>query len=125
MATPVAGLQGRIRCEAMEGDLSPIQVDEMLARGEAQLIDVRERHEHEAAWIAGDRLIELVDLAAQAATIASDRPVVLYCHSGGRSAWAASALRASGFDAHNLEGGIVAWAAAGLPIEPDGARVSP
>jgi rhodanese-related sulfurtransferase len=107
----------------MEGDYTPSQLNELLRRGEVQLIDVRQRDEHDAARIIGGRLIELGDLAAQAATIANDRPVVLYCHSGGRSAWATGALRASGYDAHNLAGGILAWVAAGLPIEPDGGRV--
>jgi rhodanese-related sulfurtransferase len=107
----------------MEGDYTPSQLNELLHRGEVQLIDVRQRDEHDAARIRGGRLIELGDLAAQATTIAGDRPVVLYCHSGGRSAWATSALRASGYDAHNLAGGILAWVAAGLPIEPDGGRI--
>jgi rhodanese-related sulfurtransferase len=107
----------------MEGDFTPPQLHEFLRQGEVQLIDVRQRDEHDAARIPGGRLIELADLAAQAGTIANDRPVVLYCHSGGRSAWATSALRASGYDAHNLAGGILAWVAAGLPIEPEGGQV--
>jgi rhodanese-related sulfurtransferase len=107
----------------MEGDYTPRQLHERLASGGVQLIDVRQRHEHDAARIAGDWLIELSDLQAHAGEIATDRPVVLYCHSGGRSAWACSALRSSGFDAHNLAGGILAWVAAGLPIDPPDGRI--
>jgi rhodanese-related sulfurtransferase len=103
--------------------MDPLQLHERLAAGDVQLIDVREREEHDAARIAGDQLIELADLHAHANEIATDRPVVLYCLSGGRSAWATSALRASGYDAHNLEGGILAWVQAGLPIDPAGARI--
>jgi rhodanese-related sulfurtransferase len=107
----------------VDGDYTPHQVA-ALARDEVQLIDVRQRHEHEAGRIAGGRLIELPDLPAQAETIDRDRPVVLYCRSGGRSAMATAALRQAGFDAHNMTGGLLEWAAAGLPIEPDGGYVA-
>ncbi len=98
----------------------------MLAAGEIQLIDVRQPHEHAAGRIAGTRLIELGDLAAQAPTIDRARPVVLYCRSGGRSAMATEALAQAGFDAHNMTGGMLEWHAAGLPMEPaDGIVAEP
>jgi rhodanese-related sulfurtransferase len=99
-------------------DLTPQQVADRLARGEIELIDVRERSEHEAGRIAGGRLIELGQLAASAETIDRDRPVVFYCRSGARSAMATEAFRDAGFDAHNMAGGLLDWAAAGLPLEP-------
>ena len=88
----------------MEGDVTPVEVSELLARSAIELIDVREQDEDAHARIAGGRLIELGRLAEQAATIPADRPVVLYCHSGGRSAAATSALRAAGLP---LEGTAV------------------
>ncbi|MGO9900531.1 MAG: rhodanese-like domain-containing protein [Solirubrobacteraceae bacterium] len=108
----------------MDGDYTPREVAELLARGELQLIDVRRRHEHEAGRIAGGRLIELADLPAQAQSIDRERPVVLYCRSGARSAMATAALRQAGFEAHNMAGGMLDWDAAGLPIEPDGGYVA-
>ena len=84
---------------------------------------MRQRHEHEAGRIAGGRLIELDQLSAEAGTIDRDRPVVFYCRSGGRSAMATQAFDAAGFDAHNMTGGLLAWDAAGLPMEPDGGFV--
>jgi DMSO/TMAO reductase YedYZ molybdopterin-dependent catalytic subunit len=51
-----------------------------------------------------------------------DRRIVVVCRSGGRSAAVTESLRAWGFDAVNLSGGMCAWAAAGLPVvitEPD------
>ena len=45
------------------------------------------------------------------------------CRSGSRSAYAADALVAAGYDARNLAGGLQQWAAAGLPIEPAGGFV--
>jgi rhodanese-related sulfurtransferase len=108
----------------MDGDYTPREVADLLARGDLQLIDVRQRHEHEAGRIAGGRLIELTDLLAQAQCIDRERPVVLYCRSGSRSAMATAALRQAGFVAHNMAGGMLDWDAAGLPIEPDGGYVA-
>lgn len=100
-----------------ERELSPKIVAEMLARGDAELVDVREPYEFEAGRIAGARHIELGRLAAEAETIDRGRPVVFSCRVGGRSAMATQAFAAAGYDAYNLSGGIVSWVAAGLPIE--------
>ena len=108
-----------------DGDYTPNEVSEILARGDdVQLIDVRQTDEHEAGRITGDRLIELADLSGQAATIDPERPVIFYCRSGSRSAMATQAFRQAGYDAHNLSGGLLDWVAAGLPIEPDGGYVA-
>jgi rhodanese-related sulfurtransferase len=98
-------------------ELSPEVAAELLACGEAQLVDVREPYEHEAGRIAGARHVELGTLAAEAESIDRGKPVVFYCRVGARSAIAAQAFAASGWDAYNLSGGIVSWVVAGLPIE--------
>jgi rhodanese-related sulfurtransferase len=105
-------------------DYTPHQVKELLDQGDLQLVDVRQQHEHEAGRIAGDRLIELDRLGAEAGSIERDRPVVFYCRTGGRSAMATQAFEQAGFDAHNLAGGLVAWDEAGLPMDPDGGYVA-
>ncbi|HWE14413.1 MAG TPA: rhodanese-like domain-containing protein [Solirubrobacteraceae bacterium] len=105
-------------------DYTPHQVKELLDQADVQLIDVRQPHEHEAGRIAGDRLIELDRLPTEAGTIDRERPVVFYCRTGGRSAMATQAFEQAGFDVHNLAGGLVAWDAAGLPLEPDGGHVA-
>jgi rhodanese-related sulfurtransferase len=105
-------------------DYTPQQVAELMQRNEIQLIDVRQRYEHDAGRIAGDRLVELTQLAELAETIARDRPVVFYCRSGSRSGMAAEAFRGAGFDAHNLEGGLIEWQAAGLPLDPSDGYVA-
>ncbi len=99
-------------------DYTPQQVAELLERGEIQLIDVRQPEEREAGRIAGDRFIELARLPGEADSIDFNRPVVFYCRSGARSAMATEAFRGSGFDAHNMLGGLLDWAAAGLPLDP-------
>jgi rhodanese-related sulfurtransferase len=99
-------------------DYTPREVAELLHDERVQLIDVRQRHEHEAGRIAGGRLIELSELSAAADSIDRERPVVFYCRSGGRSAMATEAFAQAGFDAHNMTGGMLEWHAAGLPMEP-------
>jgi rhodanese-related sulfurtransferase len=50
--------------------------------------------------------------------------VVFQCRVGNRSAFATEAFRNAGFEAFNMAGGIEAWRAAGLPLEPDDAEVA-
>jgi rhodanese-related sulfurtransferase len=102
----------------VESDYTPQQVYELHLRGEIQLIDVRQAHEHDAGRISGGRLVELAQLSEQAETVGRDKPVVFYCRSGARSGMAAQAFRASGFDAHNMSGGLLEWRARRLPLEP-------
>jgi rhodanese-related sulfurtransferase len=107
----------------MSVDYTPQQVSERVssgdvASGDVQVIDVRAAHEHDAGHIAGSRLIELQDLPELAGTLDRDKPVILYCRSGGRSAMATQALEQAGFDAHNMSGGMLEWHAAGLQMEP-------
>jgi len=108
----------------MDSDYTPQQVAELLERDEVQLIDVRQAHEHAAGRIAGGRLIELAELGAQAKTIDREQPVVFYCRSGSRSAMATEAFREAGYDAHNMAGGLLAWHAAGLALEPADGHVA-
>ena len=104
--------------------MSPQQAEELLRQGDAQLVDVREPYEHEAGRIAGSLHIELEDLPAETGSLDRERPILFYCRTGSRSALAADAFAASGYDARNLDGGLKAWVGAGLPIEPDGGRVA-
>lgn len=104
-------------------ELSPARAAELLRDG-AQGIDVREQYERDAGHIANTRHIELERLPAEADTLDRDRPVVFYCRSGSRSALAAQAFAAAGFDAHNLDGGLKAWVKEGLPIEPADGHVA-
>jgi rhodanese-related sulfurtransferase len=108
----------------MEGDYTPAEVASLLKGGEVQLVDVREADEVEAGRIAGSRHVTLNELSARADEIDRDRPVVFYCRVGGRSAMATQAFQGAGYDAHNMTGGLVEWAAAGLPLEPDDGYVA-
>jgi hydroxyacylglutathione hydrolase len=90
-------------------------LDDLLADG-VELIDVREREERDAGYIAGSRNIPYRLLALGASELPDDRPLVTICESGPRAAIAASILAARGFDARPVvNGGIDDWQAAGKP----------
>ena len=76
-----------------------------------QLIDVREPHEHELSNLGGE-LIPLSTILDNAGLISQDKPVIIYCRSGARSASAVNALeRKLGYkNLFNLKGGIMTWA---------------
>jgi rhodanese-related sulfurtransferase len=90
----------------------------------AQLIDVRAEHEWEMGRIEGAAHLSLAELADRTDEIDKDRPVVFYCRGGNRSTMATEALAAEGYDAQKLSEGIVGWAGAELPLEPDGGVVA-
>ena len=95
-----------------------VDPDGLEAAGDVQLVDVRTPEERDAGHIPTDTAhIPFDELAVRAAELDNERPVVFYCRSGERSAAAADAFEASGFDAQSLGGGIVAWEASGRPIE--------
>jgi len=106
-------------------DLEPARVKDLVEGGEAQLVDVREPYEWEAGRIKGATHIELERLAGRAEEIDRDTPVIFQCRVGNRSGLAMQAFRAAGYDAYNMEGGIEAWVAGGLPLEPEGGTVAP
>lgn len=73
------------------------------------LLDVRQPEEYAAARIEGAILIPLAELPGRLAALPKDKPLVVMCHHGMRSAHAVHHLREAGFDALNLSGGIDAW----------------
>jgi rhodanese-related sulfurtransferase len=107
-----------------EIEISVQEANELLNRGEAVLVDVREPHEWDAGRIPGARHVQLEHLASHADTIPRDKRVIFQCRLGVRSAMATKAFRASGYDALSMAGGIQAWHDAGLPLVPDDGRVA-
>ncbi len=57
-----------------------------------------------------DRLIPHTEVAARLVEIPKDREILVHCKLGGRSAMACAVLAQAGYNAVNLEGGIVGWA---------------
>ena len=92
-------------------------------RGTYQFLDVREPWEWEQGRIDGAVLVPLNGVmgGTESAVLTKDKPVIVVCKTGNRSEVATLMLRARGYDAENMEGGMEAWAAAGLPFSsPDG-----
>ena len=76
----------------------------------AFLLDVRNPVEIEICRIAGSTVIPLPELPARLAEVPRDRPIVVHCKSGARSAQAATLLREAGFaPVANMTGGILRW----------------
>ena len=102
---------------AMGSTISVFDLKNMLDERERDerdffLIDVREPHEHEIVSIDGAVLIpkgEFLDGSALA-KLPQDKPIVLFCKVGGRSAEALAVVKGAGFsDAVHVGGGILAW----------------
>ncbi|MFM2221320.1 MAG: hypothetical protein RLZZ553_1068 [Verrucomicrobiota bacterium] len=90
------------------------------------LVDVREAVEYAEERIAGAKSIPLGQLAQRRAELDPDKPLVVMCRSGKRGEQAMNQLRAMGITTvRNLEGGILAWKAAGMPIEQTRKNVMP
>lgn len=86
----------------------------MVQSGTAHGIDVREIDE----WDAGHfELFTLNPLSTfDAGVLPTDKPIVFICRSGARSAKACAAVAPRGLKVFNMEGGMLAWQAAGLPM---------
>lgn len=92
-------------------------LDSIRDRSDVFIVDVREPHEFAGGHVPGATLIPLGQLSSRLSEIPQDKTVVAVCRSGNRSGQATQLLRQQGFDAHNMQGGMIAWQEAGLPVE--------
>jgi hydroxyacylglutathione hydrolase len=98
-------------------NVTPQEVAGQILNGEVVLLDVRNQAEWQEARLPNARHLMLGYLSQQAHELPGDKPVVVQCRTGNRSAIGASILQALGVTAvMNLEGGIRDWQAAGLPV---------
>jgi rhodanese-related sulfurtransferase len=98
-------------------ELPASEVAAALERGELAAVDVREPGEWDAGHIAGALWIPMAEFADRLSELPDGR-LAIVCRSGARSGVVADWLERSGVDAVNLAGGMQAWQAASLPIEP-------
>ena len=100
--------------------LSAEQLSTALPHKDFLLVDVRTPQEQAAGVIPGTDFLMPHDRIAsdwKGKAIPLDQPIVLYCHSGRRSARAVQTLRALGYtNVRDLSGGLSAWQDAGLPV---------
>jgi DMSO/TMAO reductase YedYZ molybdopterin-dependent catalytic subunit/rhodanese-related sulfurtransferase/glyoxylase-like metal-dependent hydrolase (beta-lactamase superfamily II) len=94
----------------------------LLASG-AVLLDVREPGEWQGGHAPEAILIPMGEVLARRHELPEAQRIVVVCRSGGRSAAVTDALRAHGYDAVNLTGGMCAWAAADLPVVTEEAGI--
>ena len=107
--------------------ISPADAQAMIDKGEAVVVDVRDSAEVEKTGkVPGALNISrgMLEFKADSETpyhepqLQKDKPVILYCASGGRSALAGKTLKDFGYEKVFNLGGFKDWAEAGLPIEP-------
>ncbi len=92
-------------------------LQQMQARGEVVMIDVRTDVEFAQGSIQGAKHLPLHMLPLMADQLEKEKPVVLICRSGARSGQACAFLAQKGFEnVYNLRGGVMAWAQAGLAL---------
>ena len=91
-----------------------LPADLAAARDRYHLLDVRERDERDAGRMEGAQPIPLGELGARLEEVPRDKVVVCVCRSGHRSEAARQGLDRMGIAAENIEGGMAAWARAGL-----------
>ena len=110
-------------CAAQGASFADMDTDDFaryIKDGSVQLLDVRTPAEYAEGHIAGAKNIDIYDAGFMhdaEKTLSKNRPVAVYCRSGRRSADAAARLAAIGYKVTNLTGGILAWTAAGKPVE--------
>lgn len=103
----------------------PVELKSLMTTG-CCLVDVREPIEHAEEHIDGSILIPLGQIEKRASEIDRNQSLVITCRSGKRGAEALKKLQAMGFTkAHNLEGGILAWKAAGFNVSQSAKKVLP
>ncbi len=113
-------VQAPVQSAAMAApqELTPSEFQRIAALGTHQLIDVRTPQEFSSGHIAGAINIDwtAANYEASFSRIDASRPVLLYCHSGGRSEQALEHLVGKGYRVQHLEGGIAAWRKAGFVV---------
>jgi rhodanese-related sulfurtransferase len=86
---------------------------------DAVLLDVREPDEWAAGHVEGAQHIPMNDIPRRTAELDQDTDLVVVCKVGGRSAQVTAYLNQQGYRATNLDGGMLAWAAARRPMVSD------
>ncbi|WP_411567373.1 rhodanese-like domain-containing protein [Rhodococcus sp. IEGM 1370] len=85
----------------------------------AILLDVREDDEWQAGHAPDAVHIPMGDIPSRAGEVDNQSEVYVVCKAGGRSARVVEYLNRVGYDAINVDGGMLAWQAAGRPIQSE------
>lgn len=102
--------------------LSAPELQEKLINGKRPyVLDVRQPEEFSSGHIIAAKLIPLGEVGRRIKELPVDREIVCVCQSGNRSVAATRKLLTAGLNAINMEGGMIAWQRARLPIKKGGA----
>lgn len=83
----------------------------------AVFVDVRPPVDYEKGHIAQARNVPVDEIEARAASLPKNKPLIVVCGNGRTAARAAAQFKAKGFEqVHTLNGGLLAWQQAGLPV---------
>ncbi|MHB1171869.1 MAG: rhodanese-like domain-containing protein [Lacisediminihabitans sp.] len=97
--------------------MKEVTTTEVLQAGQSiQIIDVREADELNSGMIEGAVHLPMSEILGRLGELDRNLPVIAVCRSGGRSASVADALTSSGFECDTMRGGMIQWAAQGLPV---------
>ena len=98
----------------------PTPADELkkqMDAGTVMIIDVRPPANFEKETIPGAINVDLQQLGQKLNRIPKDKPIVVYCRSGARSASAAQILKQAGYTDVDDLGGLIGWASNGYPVK--------
>ncbi len=101
-------------------NVNPVTLKKWLDSGKAVLVDVREPSEYASEHIEGSTLVPLREVRREAVPEHDGKKLVIMCRVGARGQAACQRLgeeMAAHEKVYNLEGGIMAWKRAGLPVE--------
>ena len=103
---------------AASRNVSPVDAYSMVSKRDGlYLLDVRTPGEYRQARLEGARLIPIDQLVGRLPELPKDRPILVYCAVGSRSAQVVNYLARQGYpEVYNLSGGIYSWAQKGFPI---------
>lgn len=115
----VAGSTGTAKAAGVQ-HLGAAEWKAALDQKKGLLVDVRTAGEYGRAHLAGSSLVDISDpkFVQKLDKMQKSRPVFVYCATGARSAAAAKQMARMGFaEVYNMQGGIMTWLQAGLPVE--------
>lgn len=98
--------------------VSATELSEKLKNGKKPLVvDVRQPGEYRSGHINGAKLIPLGELSGRLKELPKNKEIVLVCASGSRSRSATKILVREGYEAVNMNGGMISWSRSGLSIK--------
>jgi len=98
--------------------IQALELNDRLKNGKRPLvIDVRQPDEYRRGHIGGAKLIPLGELSHRIKELPQNKEIVCVCASGNRSGSATRLLAGAGLNAVNMQGGMLAWRRATLPVK--------